>query len=165
MGTHWHKGYWQEMTKDRFLSLLIKRKNGCWEWHKPGKYGYGVVWYKNKNWQAHRLAYHLLAGKIPKNKMVCHSCDNKPCCNPTHLWLGSARDNVVDMINKGRKAPTHGELSAMAKLNNYQIRAIRKYHSKHSKTRIWGCKKMALKYKVSREEIGRIVRGLNWKHI
>lgn len=87
--------------------------NGCIEW-SGGKFrsGYGNAWdpQTQKAWKAHRLAYDRLVGKIPEGLLVCHRCDNKPCVNPDHLFLGTVLDNVRDKISKGRDArgETHG---------------------------------------------------------
>lgn len=57
--------------------------------------------------------------------MVCHHCDNPPCCNPAHLFLGTALDNVRDMLNKGRERPAYGRRHHAAKLTEEQVREIR----------------------------------------
>src|SRR6266852_3437930 len=77
--------------------------NECWEWLKPGdKDGYGQFRVEKHIYRAHRVAFFLYFGYLP-SKMVCHTCDNPPCCNPHHLWVGSNIDNIQDAIKKGRK--------------------------------------------------------------
>src|SRR3954469_15711218 len=71
----------------------------CWEWQGPRwKDGYGVCRYNNKTIRAHLASFLLFIGKIPQGLQlkVCHSCDNPPCVNPMHLWLGTAKDNTHD---------------------------------------------------------------------
>lgn len=83
----------------------IKRgsKSKCWPWQGcTTSQGYGVTSVKGQWVTAHRLAYTLTFGKIPAGKLVCHTCDRRECCNPEHLWLGSLRDNNLDMRAKGR---------------------------------------------------------------
>lgn len=87
----------------------VEKTESCWLW---GGYrtsqGYGVVrkW-ANGRWlrakMAHRVAWQLTNGPIPDGLFACHHCDNPPCCNPSHLFLGTAADNARDMIIKGRK--------------------------------------------------------------
>jgi len=75
----------------------------CWEWQggkKPD--GYGSAGYEGKSDLAHRVAWKLTKGPIPKGMYICHSCDNPACCNPAHLFLGTQSDNMKDMIVKGR---------------------------------------------------------------
>ena len=77
-------------------------KGGCWEWTGYiGKNGYGRISINGKYKSAHRLAYQLHYNKIP-DRHVCHSCDNRKCINPSHLWLGTDKDNLRDMWKKGR---------------------------------------------------------------
>ena len=89
----------------RFLKK-IRKTNECWIWTAAlDKDGYGVFRYKNKEkykYKAHRFSYEFFIGEIPKGKLVCHTCDNPPCVNPYHLFLGTRKDNTQDMLKKGR---------------------------------------------------------------
>lgn len=79
--------------------------NGCleWTWYKT-RHGYGQMHYGGVVKFTHRLAYELKHGPIPRGMHVCHTCDNPPCCNPDHLFLGSQTDNMTDKTNKNRQA-------------------------------------------------------------
>jgi hypothetical protein len=72
--------------------------DGCWEWN-AGRVpaGYGTVKIGGKNRMTHRVAYEVLVGRIPPGMEVCHECDNPPCINPDHLWIGTHADNMRDM--------------------------------------------------------------------
>lgn len=89
---------------DRFWSNVnISDNDVCWEWGlSRRKNGYGQVSYGSRNATTHRVAYELSIGEIPKGMVVMHSCDNRACCNPNHLSVGTQRDNIIDMISKGR---------------------------------------------------------------
>jgi hypothetical protein len=72
--------------------------------------GYGVITADDgRQILAHRLVYERTYGAVPDGKYVCHHCDNPPCCNPAHLFVGTAADNNHDMISKGRDNPAHGK--------------------------------------------------------
>jgi len=82
--------------------------DACWPWAGPlDRKGYGVIFHvggqTGPNWSAHRAAWTLLVGPIPAGMHVLHTCDNPPCCNPAHLFLGTNDDNVADMVAKGRQ--------------------------------------------------------------
>lgn len=78
--------------------------DSCWLWGglTDGGYGYGVIKIGTTRWRTHRLSYVLFKGNIPKGMYVCHTCDMPACINPFHLFLGTAKDNAVDMTKKGR---------------------------------------------------------------
>lgn len=89
------------------LSVRLKKyeidKNGCWNWTgKQNEHGYGAITVDGKYTQAHRAMYFMLNPDADKSMVVMHKCDNPRCINPDHLQLGTVRDNIMDMHNKGR---------------------------------------------------------------
>lgn len=80
-------------------------ETGCWDWISGSRChgGYGTVRTDGKKRLAHRVSYEVFVGPIPEGKIVCHSCDNRMCVNPEHLWIGTQKDNVKDMLDKGRR--------------------------------------------------------------
>jgi len=131
----------------------------CWRWTgrcSPGGYGRG---YWPGTTYAHRRAYALAIGPIPAGLDVCHTCDNPPCCNPTHLWPGTARDNLRDAVAKGRLTAVFrtGDRATNHKLTWPAVRDIRARHaageSQHS---------LAREHGVSQPAIHCIVHGKTW---
>ncbi len=92
-------------TQCKLQHFIIKKNNGCWEWRgplHPNGYGYTTYYETGKRFHVHRISYLLFKGEIPKGLYVCHHCDNPRCCNPEHLWTGTAKENMQDAKRKGR---------------------------------------------------------------
>jgi hypothetical protein len=95
--------------QERIRRAVSVDEAGCWNWQLGrDRVGYGRVKVQMgaresfRTTSAHRYAYELWVGPIPDGMNVLHRCDNPPCCNPGHLFLGTQRDNMADMHNKGR---------------------------------------------------------------
>ena len=89
--------------EERFYPRLAERPNGCLEWTGCTDHKYGSLKVYKVAWRAHRLAWALAYGDIPTGMLVLHTCDNPPCCNPAHLFLGTQSENMKDKVNKGRQ--------------------------------------------------------------
>lgn len=118
----------------RFWDRASPSPNGCWEWkgaRLPSGYGRlgGGTRAVTPPQRAHRVAFMLHWGvTLPSWLMVLHECDNPPCCNPDHLFLGTHADNVADMVSKGRQG-THdhyGEKNPKAKLTREQVEEVKR---------------------------------------
>lgn len=103
-----------ELDKAKFWTN-IKKTRYCWLWIAGKKErGYGIYYFNKKSYQAHRLSYEIVYGKIPKNKCICHHCDNPSCVNPDHLFVGTHMENMLDTQIKscnrklGRSSIYHG---------------------------------------------------------
>lgn len=92
---------------ERFWPRVEKRDaDECWEWKGSRlQKGYGTMpcWPFKRPALAHRVSWEIHNGNIPDGLIVCHRCDNPPCVNPAHLFLGSHQDNLRDMVKKGRQ--------------------------------------------------------------
>ena len=101
-------------VEERFWSFVARGAlDDCWEWQGGGE-GYGRFWVDGRNLGSHRFSWELANGPVPKGLLVCHTCDNPPCVNPAHLFLGTSTDNNRDRAAKGRSAvnrPPHTKLS------------------------------------------------------
>ena len=165
-------GYIKIPLRDRFWAKVPKLPpDSCWEWLGmrclQTKHAYGTLKVNNRRRLAHRLMWELTHGPIPTGLAVCHTCDNPPCVNPDHLFLGTNMDNIEDMMRKGRGAGQQGTRyqpdvsgtnNGRAKLSEDDIRTIRlAYHMNYNE--------LAEHYDVSPSTIGRIVKGDTWKHI
>jgi hypothetical protein len=93
---------WYTNQMERFWNKVIKQENGCWEWQAALREGYGAFKLNGKVIGAHVYSYSLTHGEITRGLVICHSCDNRKCVNPEHLWLGTYSDNMQDASVKGR---------------------------------------------------------------
>ena len=96
---------WQAVTTlNQLLAMCSKQgPDECWPWKGAlGSHGYGRVNFQGVHMTASRAVFSAVHGRVPDGLLVCHKCDNPPCVNPEHLFVGTYQDNVTDMMQKGR---------------------------------------------------------------
>ncbi len=114
-----------DSVKRRVLARTVRTDAGCLEWRGTlNSAGYGRSWFKGVQITTHRLSWLLYRGPIPDGLLVLHRCDNKPCVNPDHLFLGTHSDNIRDAYSKGRR-PRGTRAGISRKLTKDQAQEIR----------------------------------------
>jgi len=146
--------------EERFWEKVDKRsQKQCWLW-KAGlsAKGYGAFRIGSVQTTAHRVAYQLTHGEILPGLVVCHHCDVPNCVNPSHLFVGTYRDNMRDAVRKGRLA--NGENIPWAKVTEERVLAARRMYadgiSQVEIGRILG---------IQKANVWPIVHGKSWKHV
>jgi len=146
---------------ERFWSYVdIKGKDECWEW-KGGfsNTGYGAFQINGEVKSTHVIAYEISKGRIPDGKQVNHRCHNRACCNPFHVYEGTQKENIDDMIKANRQIHHYGEFHSQHKLTEKSIKEIRENKDNLSQ------RKLGLVYGVSHSVIGGIQRRIYWKYL
>lgn len=159
---------------DFWAKIAVGEPEACWEWQPKSRDqdGYGVFKFEGRQWRTHRLAYTLAVAPIPDDLHVLHRCDNPPCGNPAHLFLGTAKDNNADRDQKGRhrvqSGDAHwtrripgalaGENSPSTKLTSAQVRDMRSRYAA-------GATKFELgeMFGIAPETARKIVQGQRWR--
>ncbi len=141
----------------------------CWNWAGALVEGYGQI----DGIGAHRVSWEIHFGAIPEGQWVLHRCDNPRCCNPAHLFLGTSKENVADMVAKSRhsRGEAHsvrlrterrprGETVAGSRLTEADVPAIREAAAAGETQEA-----LAARYGVAQPTIGRLLRGETWRHV
>lgn len=146
-------------TEARFWANVDKRgPDDCWLWTRcHNGVGYGMIAPNGKKQvYAHRFSYELHVGPIPKDAYLLHSCDNPPCVNPAHLRIGNDRENMRDVLRRGRRGPG-------IKLNPERVKEIRQMVAGKNDWPMMEA--LATKFRCKPESIWLVVTGRTWRWV
>lgn len=151
----YHKRF--KTVLERFEERFVKKSSfDCWIWQGSIRNKYGQFYFQ-KTMKASRVSWIIYRGDIPEGKYICHHCDNTLCVNPDHLYVGDAKTNMKDKINRQRGNVPYGSRHPNSKLNEEKVKDILTSHLKG--------KDLAKKYNIGEMEISRIKRGLRWRKL
>ena len=139
------------------MKRIEPQQSGCWFYNGPkDRDGYGRYVEKNRKYQAHRYSYQYHNNRqLTANECVCHICDNPPCVNPAHLFVGDRAMNNQDKTQKGRQA--RGTRYQRSKLQDHDIKKIR------NDTRCYP--QIAKEYDIGVSTVSKIKNRITWRHI
>jgi len=151
--------FWSRVNRDG--PTMPRMDTPCWVWTGERSAGYGRIMIDPLPVGAHRFAWTLANGPIPDGLFILHACDNPPCVNPAHLRPGTDRENVGDMIARGRRyqPPSAGILNSRAKLTPNEVREIRAIGNSEPRTHL------AARYGVCPKTIRQILRREIWQSV
>lgn len=149
----------------KILLMSTPNKNGCWEWNGSVQgNGYSRVYVNGKSKYGHRVSYLAFKGEIPEGMDVCHSCDNRKCVNPDHLFLGTRKENMQDCVKKGRTTKgisfNTGESCGVSKLREADIIFARQLAQEGEMPRV-----IAERFGVHPDTIRCAIQRKTWRHI
>ena len=141
----------------------VDKTDSCWNWTGHcDKIGYGYFTVDNKeSMRAHRMSWFLAHGSIKEGLEICHSCDNPKCVNPSHLFIGTHKENMADMVRKGRRNHVVGAKHPLSVLNESDVKQIRTLHS----LGIYTLSEIGDRFEISKSHVGHIVKRRIWKHV
>lgn len=132
--------------------------SGCWPWQGARtEFGYGQIFAMRRVRYAHRLSWEMHRGPIPSGQHVLHRCDNPPCVNPEHLFIGTNAENISDKLAKGRQP--RGQAIRQSRLDPGKVLAIK------ATLGLFTQQYLADLYGVSQSSISKIAMGETWVHI
>lgn len=139
----------------------VRRGRGCWEWTaRINSRGYGTFRLRPEQ-IAHRAAWILFRGPIPQGLQVLHRCDNRKCVRPSHLFLGTNADNVLDKMLKGRHRKFVGEEHGMARFTENHVVVMRLLRERTTLS----LRQIAVLFGTTKARVSEIVRRVTWRHV
>lgn len=162
------KRFWESASFEekcvRWKAILAKHtviKDGCWGWSASLSGGYGSVCTGSRtNAKAHRVSWMVNFGPIPSEKIVLHNCDNRACTNPSHLRIGTHKDNADDKYRRNRDKHVSCEKHCRSTLNNEQVLEIRSLLANGGSVR-----SLADRFNVGWHAINHIRIGKTWRNL
>lgn len=156
-----------ERMKARFwarVDVKIGRKP-CWEWKALiNDSGYGLFPHERRSLRAHRVAWSLVNGPIPKGLQVCHHCDNRKCVNPDHLYVGTQKDNIADMMDRDRGSgqfTVERNPKPKTKLTRDQVLEVRRLGAQGALSQ----KEIGRRFGIRQTNVSKILRRESWRNL
>lgn len=150
------------MRRKKDFYEFVNKTDSCWLWMGyKSKDGYGVYKVNRKPVRAHRYSYAREFGDIPDGLFVCHHCDTPLCVRPEHLFLGTAKDNNLDKIRKGRHRWRRIPGRTWSKISQEEANLIREVYA----TKLFSQTKIANNFQISQQLVSSIILNQVWNYV